>query len=108
MATLAGLLPFAVHCPKLRCLHIEVNATGQSWPCAEIIPTPSCRLHQLNLSGSPIDCPYAVVDFLLRVFLAVEDIWFDVLTAGCYQNHALMRAWKEVRRALIQDNTTDT
>ncbi|KAJ6541061.1 hypothetical protein DFH09DRAFT_929338 [Mycena vulgaris] len=102
--TLAGLLPFARHCPLLHTLEIPLDA-----PCARS-ESPrsgsqsSASCARRSSHRSPILAPLAVAGFLSSVFPTLRSVCTDrehrTNTAEHQEALVLHRKWKDVESAL--------
>ncbi|KAI6026073.1 hypothetical protein EDC04DRAFT_2573601 [Pisolithus marmoratus] len=79
---LEALLPFANHCPKLRCLGLFMHATGSRVPSARASFKLFRTLQILNVGTSRIDCPKAVAAFLSLFFPPWCRLQFGITWTG--------------------------
>ncbi|KAI0073605.1 hypothetical protein K474DRAFT_1666385 [Panus rudis PR-1116 ss-1] len=94
MATLWGVREFAMNCPELKSLAMEVNGAGDDWDtriekemkvgsdgdCQEgapVVPV-ATQLTVLDLDGTLITCPRAVAPFLRWCFPKVRKVGYHI------------------------------
>ncbi|CAL1710881.1 unnamed protein product [Somion occarium] len=104
MVTLTGLKYFALYCPDLRSITMQVNGTGNKWQ-DEIDATVhfnATTLENLNLNGSLVDSPRPVAMFLRWCFPGVRNIESRCRDTFEVRDLTAQRAWDEVV-SLVQD-----